>query len=46
MGWKHEETVKELEAKRKVKSAEYYKDKCAKAAARAAAAAKVDAAWA
>jgi len=46
VGWKHEETVKELEAKRKVKSAEFYKDKTAKLSARAAAAAKVDAAWA
>eukprot|EP00958_Prasinococcus_capsulatus_P029616 scaffold7570_cov430-Prasinococcus_capsulatus_cf.AAC.4 len=43
MGWNYMENVQDLEAKRKVASAEYYKAKKAQMKARAAAAASVDA---
>ena len=43
VGWKHAETVKELEAKRKAKSAKFYEVKKKRVALRAKAVAKVEA---
>lgn len=43
MGWKHQEAVATLEARRKELSAKFYKEKKAALAQRAIAAAQVDA---
>lgn len=42
VGWKHQETIKELEAKRKVKSTKFYEAKKRIAALRAKAVAQVE----
>ncbi len=42
VGWKHGDAVSDLEAARKVKSAEYFAEKKKQLALRAKAAAKVD----